>query len=296
MSIVPAAHQRIPTSRLGHGRFCEACGTHCLFPEKSDRLAKSANQKGFAGFWTSPANLLSTSRKFSLVPIAQGSSDKYGSSSETLVMIMTFDEAFRNQLRNLLTSRRDVRRFRTEPLPAGTLDRLIELACLAPSVGLSQPWRFVIVDDDLRRRAILENFEACNANALKSYTGNLATQYVELKLAGLREAPSQLAVFADRATDIGHGLGRKTMPETTEYSVVAAVLTMWLAARAEGIGMGWISILDPKRVNAILEVPDDWHLIGYFCLGYPMAESNIPELEREGWEYRRRSKSFVLQR
>jgi 5,6-dimethylbenzimidazole synthase len=215
---------------------------------------------------------------------------------KTLVMIMTFDDAFRSQLRNLLMKRRDVRRFRTEPLPAGTLERLIELACFAPSVGLSQPWRFVIVDDSLRRRAILEDFETCNANALKSYTGNLATQYAELKLAGLQEAPSQLAVFADRGTEIGHGLGRKTMPEMAEYSVVAAVFTMWLAARAEGIGMGWISILDSKRVNAILEVPDTWRLIGYFCLGYPKAESNIPELEREGWEYRRHSESFVLRR
>jgi 5,6-dimethylbenzimidazole synthase len=230
------------------------------------------------------------------VPIAHGSSDEYGSSSQTPDTIMTFDDAFRSELRNLLMSRRDVRRFRTEPLPAGTLERLIELACLAPSVGLSQPWRFVIVDDALRRRAILEDFETCNANALKSYTGNLATKYVELKLAGLQEAPSQLAVFADRGTDIGHGLGRKTMPETAEYSVVAAIFTMWLAARAEGIGMGWISILDPKRVNAILEVPDTWRLIGYFCLGYPKAESIIPELEREGWEYRRHSESFVLRR
>jgi 5,6-dimethylbenzimidazole synthase len=211
-------------------------------------------------------------------------------------MIMTFDDAFRTQLRNLLMKRRDVRRFRTEPLPAGTLERLIELACLAPSVGLSQPWRFVVVDDSLRRRAILEDFETCNANALKFYTGNLATQYVQLKLAGLQEAPSQLAVFADRGTEVGRGLGRKTMPETAEYSVVAAVFTMWLAARAEGIGMGWISILDPKRVKAILEVPDTWRLIGYFCLGYPQAESNIPELEREGWEYRRQSESFVWRR
>jgi 5,6-dimethylbenzimidazole synthase len=211
-------------------------------------------------------------------------------------MIMTFDDTFRSQLRDLLVNRRDVRRFRTEPLPVGTLERLIDLACLAPSVGLSQPWRFVVVDDSVRRRAILESFETCNANALRSYKGNLATKYVELKLAGLQEAPSQLAVFADCGTDIGHGLGRKTMPETAEYSVVAAVFTMWLAARAEGIGMGWISILDPKRVNTILEVPDTWRFIGYFCLGYPQAESNTPELEREGWEYRRHSESFVLRR
>src|SRR5882672_1792058 len=124
---------------------------------------------------------------------------------------MQFDDAFRAKLRELLIWRRDVRRFRSEPLLPGTLERLIGLACLAPSVGLSQPWRFVIVDDAARRRAVLEDFRCCNRVALESYASDLASQYAELKLAGLQEAPSHLAVFADRATDVGHGLGRRTM-------------------------------------------------------------------------------------
>src|SRR5438445_5113879 len=148
---------------------------------------------------------------------------------------MQFDDAFRTKLRDLLIWRRDVRRFRSEPLPPGALERLIELACLAPSVGLSQPWRFVIVDDPARRRAMLEEFKSCNEDALKSYTGDLAGRYAELKLAGMQEAPAQMAVFADPATGRGHGLGRRTMPEMAEYSVVAAVSMMWLAAHAEGI-------------------------------------------------------------
>jgi 5,6-dimethylbenzimidazole synthase len=209
---------------------------------------------------------------------------------------MSFDEAFRAQLRDLFVWRRDVRRFRSEPLPPGTLERLIEMACLAPSVGLSQPWRFVIVDAPERRRAILEDFRSCNAEALKSYTGELATHYAGLKLAGLQEAPCQLAVFADRATDVGHGLGRKTMPEMLEYSVVAAVHTMWLAARAEGLGMGWVSILAPANVNKLLDVPDTWRFIGYFCIGYPQAESNSPELERARWEQRQSIETFVVRR
>src|SRR6266481_2173501 len=138
-----------------------------------------------------------------------------------------FDDAFRLRLRDLFAWRRDVRHFRSDPLPPGTLERLIETACLAPSVGLSQPWRFVIVDDPVRRRAVLEEFKSCNADALQSYAGDLAARYVELKLAGIQEAPAQLAVFADMATDTGHGLGRRTMPEMAEYSVVAAVCTMW---------------------------------------------------------------------
>ena len=136
---------------------------------------------------------------------------------------MTFDDAFRARLRDLFVWRRDVRRFRHDALPAGTLERLIEIACLAPSVGLSQPWRFVIVDDPMRRQAVRDEFCACNAEALKSYSGDIATRYAALKLAGLEEAPCQIAVFADAATETGHGLGRRTMPEMIEYSVVTAV-------------------------------------------------------------------------
>lgn len=209
---------------------------------------------------------------------------------------MEFDDAFRAKLRDLLIWRRDVRCFRSEPLPQGMLERLIELACLAPSVGLSQPWRSVIVDDLPRRRAVLENFRAANADALKSYSGDLAARYAELKLAGLEEAPGQLAIFADPDTEAGHGLGRRTMPEMAEYSVVAAISTLWLAARAEGIGMGWVSILTPAHINKLLDVPETWRLIGYFCLGYPQADDVSPELERVGWEQRQTSDAFVLRR
>ena len=209
---------------------------------------------------------------------------------------MDFDDEFRARLRDLLVWRRDVRRFRSEPLPAGTLDRLIAVACLAPSVGLSQPWRFVIVESPERRRAVLDDFTARNAEALAAYAGERAARYAALKLAGLAEAPGQIAVFADRATPIGHGLGRHTMPEMAEYSVVCAVTAMWLAARAEGIGMGWVSILDPARIKAILEVPPDWRFIGYFCLGFPEEEHAEPELARAGWEQRRPADAFVLRR
>ena len=192
--------------------------------------------------------------------------------------------------------RRDVRRFRRDPLPAGVLEALIELACLAPSVGLSQPWRFVVVDDPRVRAAIRENFAACNAQALAAQAGERASLYARLKLAGLQEAPVHFAVFADRSTTQGHGLGRLTMPEMIEYSAVTAVHTIWLAARAQGIGMGWVSILDPKAVVTILEVPAGWKFIGYFCLGYPEADDCIPELEQSGWEQRRLPSSITIRR
>jgi 5,6-dimethylbenzimidazole synthase len=207
-----------------------------------------------------------------------------------------FDESFRAKLRELLMWRRDVRRFRADPLPAGTLERLLEAACLAPSVGLSQPWRFVIVDDPERRRAVLDDFRSCNAEALQAYAGKLAVQYAQLKLAGLEEAPCHLAVFADRATETGSGLGRKTMPEMLEYSVVAAIQTLWLAARAEGIGMGWVSILNPEKIKKLLQVPETWRLLGYFCLGYPQSDSDTSELQRAGWEKRQLPENFILRR
>jgi 5,6-dimethylbenzimidazole synthase len=207
-----------------------------------------------------------------------------------------FDAAFRARLRDLLMWRRDVRRFRPDPLPSGTLESLIELACLAPSVGLSQPWRFVIVEDPVRRAAVRDNFAVCNADALRAQAPERAGLYARLKLTGLGEAPVHFAVFADRATTQGHGLGRRTMPEMIEYSAVTAVHTMWLAARAQGIGLGWISILDPVAIATILDVPAAWKLIGYFCLGYPEVEDTVPELEQAGWEQRSAIAAVMVRR
>ena len=209
---------------------------------------------------------------------------------------IAFDESFRRRLHELFVWRRDVRRFRREPLALGTIERLIETACLSPSVGLSQPWRFVIVEEPARRRAVIDDFRACNGEALAAYAGDAAARYATLKLAGLEEAPCHVAVFADRSTEVGAGLGRRTMPEMAEYSVVAAISTLWLAARAEGIGLGWVSILDPARVKAILEVPEAWRFIGYFCVGFPEEAHVQPELERAGWERRRPASGFVLRR
>jgi len=204
----------------------------------------------------------------------------------------TFDDAFRAMLRTLFVWRRDVRHFSSTPVPASLLDDLLEEASLAPSVGLSQPWRFVTVDDPARRAAVRANFEAANAAALAGQADQHAAAYARLKLAGLDEAPCHLAVFAEPHPEQGHGLGRATMPETTAYSAVMAVHTLWLAARAAGVGLGWVSILDPVAVAEALEVPRDWTFIGYFCIGYPRVQDDAPELEREGWEHRR-SAAFV---
>jgi 5,6-dimethylbenzimidazole synthase len=207
-----------------------------------------------------------------------------------------FDAETRARLYDLLRWRRDVRRFKRDPLPDGTVERLIGLACLSPSVGLSEPWRFVMVDDAARRAGVRQCFEACNKEALEKQDPDKAALYARLKLAGMDEAPVQIAVFSDRATAQGSGLGRLTMPETLDYSVVTAVHTLWLAARAEGIGMGWVSILDPARMTEILDVPPEWIFVGYLCLGYPQAEDDTPALERAGWERRHAPDGVVIRR
>jgi 5,6-dimethylbenzimidazole synthase len=207
-----------------------------------------------------------------------------------------FDKDFRNRLLELFQWRRDVRHFRRDPVPAALLDALLEMACMAPSVGLSQPWRFVTVDDVARRAAVRVSFERCNAEALASQPGDQAALYARLKLAGLDQAPCHLAVFAESDPQQGHGLGRRTMPQTTAYSAVMAVHTLWLAARAESLGLGWVSILDPEAVTAALDVPPGWAFIGYFCLGYPEEPHDAPDLERAGWEYRRFTAAARLRR
>jgi 5,6-dimethylbenzimidazole synthase len=195
-----------------------------------------------------------------------------------------FSDRFRAELEDLFRWRRDVRRFRPDPIEAGRLERLIQTASLAPSVGYSQPWRFVVVQDPTLRQKVRLNFEECNQAALSSYEGEQAQRYATLKLSGLDQAPVHLAVFCDCSTASGHHLGRRTMPEMLEYSVVLACHTLWLAARACGIGVGWVSILDPQKLSLDLGIASDWKLVAYLCIGYPEEEHIDPELSRYQWE------------
>lgn len=208
----------------------------------------------------------------------------------------SFDEAFRGTLAELFAWRRDVRRFRPDPLPDGMLQHLLRLAHRAPSVGNAQPWRFAIVADPTNRAAVRASFETANADALAGYDGEQAQLYASLKLEGLSQAPDQLAVFTDTATGQGHGLGRRTMPETLTYSTVCAIHTLWLAARAEGIGVGWLSILDPEAVTRDLAVPESWRLVAYLCVGYPVAEDDTPALETAGWQARTEIEERIIRR
>ena len=197
-----------------------------------------------------------------------------------------YSDGFRDELRDLMRWRRDVRRFRSDPVEAAVLDRCLCAFSLAPSVGLSEPWRVISVDSPAARKAALANFEVSNSAALAGQGSDKARLYASLKLSGMREAPVQLALFCDDATPKGAGLGAASMPETRAYSVVGAITLFWLAARAEGLGIGWVSILDPARLVRDLSVPEGWRLVAYLCVGWPETEAETPELERAGWERR----------
>ena len=198
-----------------------------------------------------------------------------------------FSDSFRSDLSQLMRWRRDVRRFRSDPVDEALLMQCLDTFRLAPSVGLSEPWRIVrVTSPDLRQKAI-QNYQAANTAALDGYDGEKAALYSGLKLSGMTEAPEHIAIFCDDSTTKGSGLGATTMPEMRRYSVVGAINLMWLHARSHGLGMGWVSILDAPKLCANLDVPTDWSLIAYLCIGWPKANSTTPELETAGWETRR---------
>ena len=198
-----------------------------------------------------------------------------------------FSDSFRTDLSQLMRWRRDVRRFRSDPVDEALLMQCLDTFRLAPSVGLSEPWRIVrVISPELRQKSI-ENYQTANATALEGYDGEKAAMYSGLKLSGMSEAPEHIAIFCDDSTSKGSGLGATTMPEMRRYSVVGAINLMWLHARSHGLGMGWVSILDAPQLCTDLDIPQDWSLIAYLCIGWPEANSTTPELETAGWETRR---------
>jgi len=198
-----------------------------------------------------------------------------------------FEQSARHSVYRAIRERRDVRRgFLPEPMPDDLLGRLLEAAHNAPSVGLMQPWRFIVVRDIGVRQRIHNIFLNANKQALAGYEGEQQRNYAGLKLEGILEAPQNLCIVCDSQSSQGHQLGRRTMPETALYSAVCAVQNLWLAARAEGIGVGWVSILDPNELRRALEIPDHITPLAYLCLGYVETFAAEPDLERAGWERR----------
>lgn len=206
-----------------------------------------------------------------------------------------FDGAFREGLATLLAWRRDVRHFRPDPIGEDVVAELLATAQLAPSVGNSQPWRFVRVRSAALRARLARHVDAEAARAGEAM-GARREAYTALKLHGLDRAPEVIAVFCDDGTQIGAGLGAATMPQTREWSVVLAIHTLWLAARARGLGLGWVSIAEPDVLTEMLAVPQGWRFIALLCLGRPERCDVVPELESRGWQARLDWRTHVSER
>jgi 5,6-dimethylbenzimidazole synthase len=198
-----------------------------------------------------------------------------------------FSEEERRGVYRAIYGRRDVRsQFISDQIGDEVLARLLSAAHHAPSVGFMQPSEFIIIRDEQVRRSIYENFSMANRTAAGTYEAGQRDLYDNLKLEGILQAPINICVTCDQDTVRGFGLGRKTMPETALYSTVCAVQNLWLAARAEGIGVGWVSILDTDKLRATLTIPAHVVPVAYLCVGYVSEFSPHPDLEIKGWQQR----------
>jgi 5,6-dimethylbenzimidazole synthase len=182
--------------------------------------------------------------------------------------------------------RRDVREFIDRPVPDDLLTKILDAAHHAGSVGFMQPWNFIVVRSPATKDKVYQSFVTSNVDGSKRFSGERAELYKSLKLEGIREAPINIAVTCDRSRGGPHTLGRNTIPEMDIYSTCCAVQNLWLAARAEGVGVGWVSILDPNEVKSILQIPSHVTLVAYLCVGYPVAFLEKPLLEKVGWRDR----------
>ena len=197
-----------------------------------------------------------------------------------------FSAADREVFYRVIERRRDVRAFRPDPIPSETLYRILGAAHHAPSVGLMQPWNFIVIQEADTKARIKEIFLEENAKAAAHYSGPRANLYRSLKLEGIQEAPVNLCVTSDRTRAGPHVLGRNTIVDTDLYSTCCAIENLWLAARVEGIGVGWVSILSHDELRKLLGIPDHIVVVAYLCLGYAQEFFDEPELQRRRWASR----------
>src|ERR1700741_3112754 len=206
-----------------------------------------------------------------------------------------FSSVEQDVIHRVILARRDIRQFRPHPISAAAIGRILEAAHAAPSVGLMQPWNFILIDSLDIRQQIKSSFAAVNAREQSKLEGDpRAELYSSLKLEGILEAPLNIAVTCDHSRGGTFVLGRAPMPRTAAYSVCLAIENLWLAARVEGVGVGWVSILDPEAVTKILGLPPEVELIAYLCIGYPIEFRPKPMLEEVGWRNREQLQPFVF--
>lgn len=206
-----------------------------------------------------------------------------------------FSPSERQALYDIIAARRDVRNeFRPDPVDPAALRRVLEAAHAAPSVGFMQPWNFILIRDQERRAQIQAAFAAANAEAAEMIEEERRQTYRALKLEGILTAPLNICVTCDRTRGGKVVLGRTHQPEMDLYSTVCAVQNLWLAARAEGIGVGWVSIIDPRDLARILRIPPHVEIVAYLCVGHVTDLFDQPELAARGWRQRLDLDSLVL--
>jgi 5,6-dimethylbenzimidazole synthase len=204
--------------------------------------------------------------------------------------------AEREALYKVMRGRRDIRRFRPDPVPDAVVRRILEMAHLAPSVGFMQPWNFLLITSAEVRREVKALFEATNARELAHIDDpDRRALYARLKLEGILEAPLNLAVTCDGRRDAPFVLGRAPMPQTDLFSTCLAIQNLWLVARAEGVGVGWVSIIDPQAIARLLDLPAGVQLVAYLCVGYPTEFRPRPMLEEVGWKGRQPLADLVFE-
>ena len=207
-----------------------------------------------------------------------------------------FSEGQRDVLYRIMRSRRDVRQFVSTPVPPAVLRRILEMAHYAPSVGFMQPWNFILVTSLEIREKIKQQFETQNQRELEKIDSQQRKElYRELKLEGILEAPLNIAVTCDRRRDAPFVLGRGPMPQSDLFSTCLAIQNIWLAARAEDVGVGWVSILDQQATQQLLGLPEGVELVAYLCVGYPVEFAPRPMLETVGWKNRLPLKDLVFE-
>jgi 5,6-dimethylbenzimidazole synthase len=198
-----------------------------------------------------------------------------------------FSEEERRGVYRAIYERRDVRsQFLPDPVPDDVLCRILDAAHHAPSVGFMQPWDFLVIRDASIRQEVHRNFDLASRRAAEAYQGGQRELYDSLKLAGIIDAPVNVCVTCDHARPKGNGLGRQTDPAVDLYSTVCAVQNLWLAARAESLGVGWVSILDLEQLKSTLGIPQALTPVAYLCVGYVSEFRTQPDLEEKGWETR----------
>jgi 5,6-dimethylbenzimidazole synthase len=197
---------------------------------------------------------------------------------------LKINQAEREAVYKTILARRDVRgEFKPDPVPDDVLTRILTAAHHAPSVGFMQPWDFVLVRSPEVKRRIKQGFETAHAEAAELFQGERRTQYRSFKLEGIMEAPLGICVTCDRTRNGPVVIGRTANAEMDLYSAVCAVENLWLAARAENLGMGWVSIIHNSVLHEVLGIPEHIVPIAYLCIGYVSAFHERPELEAAGW-------------